>query len=219
MSKKTSSTGSTPVFFNSGGGGNAIGELGDKLSSFGKGMTSHGREIQRMQKAAEFAASLHAHNEGISHHYAMERMSSQAQLGRENLSHAAGIVKDLPDHHVSMESSGDGGFKFNAKKAPASRGSAKPATKPSPAPAAETQPTVRKNARSMAAQPGAPKASIPEPVAQKPKTKAEPVAKMGTAASKSAVTVSANPAKKPAATKPPRTSAAQPSKPSRKNPQ
>jgi hypothetical protein len=190
----------SPSFYNF-GKKSAMGMAGQGFSKIGSKIAKKLQEGKNLQKQWEFAASLHAHNEGISHHYAMERMGFQAQLGRENLSHAAGIVKDLPDRNLSMESSGDGGFRFDAKKAPVSRAASKPAAKVSapaaPEAPAAAQPTVRKNARSMAAQPGAPKAAIPEPVAQKPRTKAEPVAKMGTASSKAAPTVSANPAAKP----------------------
>ena len=145
---------------------------GSAVGSVGKKLMDKVRGDRNLQKQWEFASSLHAHNEGISHHYAVERMNvgnehalgqireqgymdrlgtiNSGQVARQNLSHAAGVAADMPNRNVSMGADHQGGVTFSASKAPATKkpATAKPAAPAEPAPAAATN--VRNNARGMA---------------------------------------------------------------------
>jgi len=170
----------------------AIGLAGSALASGGNKLLEAVRGDRNMRKQWEFATSLHAHNEGISHHYQMERMATAhghtmeqigkqgsvdrqnvthtGKVGRQNLEHAAGVAQGMPEHNVSMSTGSSGEVSFSASKPtpPAPEASASPA-KP---------PTTRTSARGMTGpkpeltkmvssarkkSPAAPKAEAPSP--------------------------------------------------------
>jgi len=142
------------------GKGGAIKLAGSAVGSAGKKLINKVRGDRNLQKQWEFATSVHAHNEGISHHYAMERMSAgheqtlgqireqgymdrlktigSGQVARQNLDHAAGVASSMKDRNISMEADHEGGVKFSASKvAPAKKpAAAKPATPAATKPAA-----------------------------------------------------------------------------------
>jgi hypothetical protein len=132
--------------------------IGSMVQSLGNRAIQAVRGDRAMQKQWEFAASLHAHNEGISHHYAMERMQADHEMqttrmkeggridrakirtsaseGRKSVEHAAGVAQSMPGHNVSMKAGSDGGFEFSSQKAPASRTPRKAPAAKKPAPKA-----------------------------------------------------------------------------------
>jgi len=68
----------------------AIGLAGSALASGGNKLLEAVRGDRNMRKQWEFATSLHAHNEGISHHYQMERMQADHTMQMERMGAAHG---------------------------------------------------------------------------------------------------------------------------------
>jgi hypothetical protein len=68
----------------------AIGLAGSALASGGNKLLEAVRGDQNMRKHWEFLSSLHAHNEGISHHYQMERMQADHTMQMERMGAAHG---------------------------------------------------------------------------------------------------------------------------------
>lgn len=63
----------------------AIGLAGAAMASGGKKIRDYVSGQRNLQKQWEFATSLHAHNEGISHHYQMERMQADHSMQMERM--------------------------------------------------------------------------------------------------------------------------------------
>lgn len=139
----------------------AIKSIGGMVGSLGKRALDTVRGDRAAQKQWEFAASLHAHNANIDHHYTMQQMqaghememtrmkeggriqrmnvSHAGRVGQQNVAHAAGVAQSMPGHNVSMEASPEGGFKFTSQKAPASRAAkSKAQAAPAAQPAAQS---------------------------------------------------------------------------------
>jgi hypothetical protein len=117
--------------------------IGSMVSSASNKLLGAVRGDRALRKQYEFAAALHAHNEGISHHYAMERQQAgheqalgqireqgymdrlgtinAGQVGRQNIEHAANVASGMKDRNVSMETGAAGEVKFSSVKAPTSR--------------------------------------------------------------------------------------------------
>lgn len=151
--------------------------IGSMVSSASNKLLETVRGDRALRKQYEFAAALHAHNEGISHHYAMERQQAgheqalgqireqgytdrlgtinSGQVGRQNIEHAAKVASGMKDRNVSMETGAAGEVKFSSVKAPATRAA---------------QPAKPAASKPAAAKPSAPKSTEETPSVAKPPT-------------------------------------------------
>lgn len=158
----------------------AIGLGGAALASGGKKLRDYVSGQRNLQKQWEFATSVHAHNEGISHHYQMERMQADhsmqmermgaghehtmAQIGkqgsvdRQNVSHTGKVGRQNLEHAAGVAQSMP---EHNVSMSTGSSGEVNfSANKPAP-PAPEESaspakpPTTRTSARGMSGSRGA----------------------------------------------------------------